>query len=337
MSVTIRQNISLKPFNTLALSSHAAFYCEIHGNEDIQEAQEFAEKKQLPFLVLGEGSNIVLAGDFSGLVLHIKSQGISFSRKDDEIIVDVAAGENWHSFVKYSLSQQWYGLENLALIPGTVGAAPIQNIGAYGLEVAQKIVSVTGWSIDQKTWITLSNTECEFSYRDSVFKHRLKDRFIVSSVRFSLSLTARPILQYPALRERFDHIDSVNPVDIASTVESIRKEKLPDPALLPNAGSFFKNPLVSADYYQELKKTYPLIPGYIQADGVKIPAAWLIDQAGWKGYRNPYVGIHDKQALVLINHDNATGQDVLDLASQIREDIHKRYGIELEIEPRVYC
>lgn len=337
MSVLIQKDIALKSFNTLALPSTAAFYCEIFDANDIAEALAFASAHQLPFLVLGEGSNVILAKDYQGLVLHIKTTGMSYQVVGDTVIVDVAAGENWHQFVKHTLSQSWYGLENLTLIPGTVGAAPIQNIGAYGAEVSQAIVSVTGWSVDTQSWLMLTNKECEFSYRDSVFKNKLKDSFVIANVRFSLSLVADPIIHYPPLRDRLQDSPDVNPVMVAQHIEAIRKEKLPDPSTLPNVGSFFKNPIISAQEYKKLQSIYPSIPGYVQGDEVKIPAAWLIDQAGWKGYRDPHVGIHDKQALVLVNHDHGNGDDVLALAKRICEDILQRYTIRLEIEPRIYA
>lgn len=336
MTMTMQQNISLKAFNTLALPVRAAFYCEIFAAEQVLQAIEFAEANHLSWMVLGEGSNIVLANDFSGLVLHIKSRGISATIDNNSVVVDVAAGENWHALVRHTLAQGWFGLENLALIPGTVGASPIQNIGAYGLEVAQRIVSVTGWSIEQQCFQTLSNQQCEFGYRDSIFKRELKDKFIITQVRFQLSLIPEPVLHYPPLTELFAKIQQPDPVLIAAAVENVRREKLPDPATVPNVGSFFKNPVIAESQYQQLKNVYPDMPGYAHDAQVKIPAAWLIDRAGWKGFREQDVGVHAKQALVLVNYGCASGSNILDLANRIRHDVSQRYGIELEIEPRVY-
>jgi UDP-N-acetylmuramate dehydrogenase len=341
MNLSIQRDMALQSLNTLALPARAMFYAEAHSDTDIVEAVAFAKSQHLPLMVIGEGSNIVLADDFLGLVLHIKTRGITVthdlpSSSASTILVTVAAGENWHQFVRYSLSQGWYGLENLALIPGLVGAAPIQNIGAYGLEVSQRIVSVTGWYIDRQEWQTLSNAECLFAYRDSIFKQQLLDRFIVSQVTFALSLAADPIIHYPPLFELFNDRSDINPQDIADAVEKIRREKLPDPQQLPNAGSFFKNPVITSAQFDLLKASYPAMPCFPQAEGVKIPAAWLIDQAGWKGYRENGVGVHASQALVLINYAGGTGQQLLSLAKRIQEDVFQRYGVALEMEPRIY-
>jgi len=336
MTITIQQNISLKAFNTLALPAHAAFYCEVFEAEQIPETIEFSLANKLPWMLLGEGSNIILASDFAGLVIHIKLRGITASVEKDSVWVDVAAGENWHALVEHTLAQGWFGLENLALIPGTVGASPIQNIGAYGIEVAQRIESVTGWSLEQQCFQILSNQQCQFGYRDSIFKRELKDKFIITQVRLQLSLIPEPVLYYPPLTEQFAHIQNPDPVLIAAAVEKVRREKLPDPAIAPNVGSFFKNPVITESQYQQLKTEYPDMPGYCHDTQVKIPAAWLIDRAGWKGFREQDVGVHAKQALVLVNYGGASGDDILELANRIRNDISKRYGIELEIEPRVY-
>jgi UDP-N-acetylmuramate dehydrogenase len=341
MNLIIQHDIALQSLNTLALPARAAFYAEAHSDTDIVEAVAFANTQHLPLMVIGEGSNIVLADDFSGVVLLIKTCGIAInhdlsSSDSTTIYVNVAAGENWHQFVRYSLAQGWYGLENLALIPGLVGAAPIQNIGAYGLEVSQRIVSVTGWNIDLQEWQTLSNAECQFAYRDSIFKQQLLDGFIVSQVMFALSLVPSPIIHYPALLELFNDRSEVDPIDIADAVEKIRREKLPDPQQLPNAGSFFKNPLITPKQFELLKASHPSLPSYPQSEGVKIPAAWLIDQSGWKGFREKGVGVHASQALVLINYAGATGQQILSLAKRIQADILQRYGIALEMEPRIY-
>jgi UDP-N-acetylmuramate dehydrogenase len=288
-------------------------------------------------LVLGGGSNILLTGDFDGLVLHICSTGIEKAGEDAHAIyVRVAAGENWHGFVQWTLKQGLAGLENLSLIPGSVGAAPIQNIGAYGVEVADYIHSVNMFDLDTGETCVLGNAACKFGYRDSVFKHSLHERGVILDVTFALPKQWRPNIRYAEVAQELDMRKCASPAaqDISEAVIAIRKRKLPDPAVLGNAGSFFKNPVVPAVQRDSLLEQYPQLKSYVQPDGsFKLAAGWLIDECGWKGKCAGAAGVHDKQALVLVNRGGATGSDIVRLAHAIQRDVRARFGVHLEPEP----
>lgn len=339
MTLAVRERVSLQSYNTLAIAAQCGYLIEVSELEQLPQALDFARRHQLPRLILGGGSNIVLADDFPGVVIHMVLRGINVDVQGDTVLLDIAAGENWHDLVCWCLQQGYYGLENLALIPGTVGAAPIQNIGAYGVELQHLLDSVTGWDCEQESWQTLTNTQCEFGYRDSVFKHALKDRFIITSVRLRLSLKANTRLNYQILSDYLAErqITTPTPEQVADAVIAIRQSKLPDPATLPNAGSFFKNPVISVAAFERLQQQFPSLVYYPQADGrFKLAAGWLVEQTGWKGRSLGQVGVHEQQALVLINPGQGTGQDILQLASAIQQDVYEQFAIELEIEPRVY-
>ncbi len=337
--LAIEEHVELKPYNTLALHSVARYFFSLETIADLPAALAFARDKKLPVLMLGGGSNLVLAADFDGLVINNRLQGISFDVYGEEVKVTAAAGENWHQLVMLCLRNGYYGLENLVLIPGSVGAAPIQNIGAYGVELVQSFHSLTGWDTEQQVFRSLSAEDCQFAYRDSIFKHALKGRFYITEVSLQLSTRPEATIAYKALREQLtaDGCLQPTPLQVADTVMAVRRSKLPDPAELANAGSFFKNPLVSAAALKQLQQQEPSIVHYPQPNGeVKLAAGWLLQQAGWKGKRVGNVGMHSEQSIVLVNYDSATGSDVLELASRIQQDIMQKFSVQLEIEPVVY-
>ncbi|MBE9538867.1 MAG: UDP-N-acetylmuramate dehydrogenase [Proteobacteria bacterium] len=336
----VLHNESLLHRNTLALKSRASAYVEVSSEQELIEALEWATNHHMSIVTLGQGSNVVLAGDLDALIIHQNGRGIEVLEENDEgVVVKVAAGESWHQLVEWSLGQGYYGLENLALIPGTVGAAPIQNIGAYGVELASFIRSVSAVRVSDSKALVLSDEACEFAYRDSIFKNALRDQVIITSVELSLSKRPRLQLSYPALRNYLDDnaCEELTPRTIFDAVVDIRKSRLPDPADLPNAGSFFKNPVVTQSHLNELLGLVPDLPRYPQPDGqVKLPAAWLIDQCGWKGKRAGSFGVHPQHALVLVNYEGDDGRALLALAGQIQQSVFDAYRIDLEIEPRVY-
>lgn len=338
MSLNIQEQVSLRPYNTLAVDVRARFFVAVHSLEQLQAALEWAQQREIPVLLLGGGSNLVLTTDLDRLVIHIQLRGIAVLSEDAEWAqIEVQAGENWHDFVQWSLLQGFNGLENLSLIPGNVGAAPVQNIGAYGVELKDHLESVLALNRQTGQTQRLTNKQCQFAYRDSLFK-RESGCWVILSVAFKLPKQAHLQLDYGDLRGYLagQHITQPTPQDVSRAVCAIRAAKLPDPEQLANAGSFFKNPVISAAHAQRLKKAYPSIVHFAQADGqVKLAAGWLIDQAGWKGVRQGDAAVHAKQALVLVNHGTATGLQILQLAGQIQTDIQQRYGVELEIEPNV--
>lgn len=337
------QKISLKRLNTFGLEAEARYFVEAKTREDIFTLLNYRHMIFLPVQVLGGGSNLLFNGDFAGLVIHINTRGMAVaSEEEDTILVTAQAGEPWDSFVEYTIRQGWSGLEQLSLIPGTVGAAPIQNIGAYGSEVKEAIESVHYVDIKKGTHHTLSNADCQFGYRDSVFKRELKGRFIITDVTFRLRKADR-LPKIPA--DQLQYRDLINelegngkmfpsPQDIRNAVIAIRMAKLPDPAILGNAGSFFKNPVIPMERAEGIKAVFPGMPLYPDPKpGMgKVSAAWLIDQCGWKGFRDGDAGVHDRQPLVLVNHGNATAKELLGLAGKIRQSVLERFGIQLETE-----
>ena len=338
MSLAIQEQVSLRAYNTLAVDVCARFFVAVNSLEQLQAALLWAQQQDVAVLLLGGGSNLVLAADLDLLVIHLQLRGIQVLDEDANFArIEVQAGENWHDFVQWSLAQGLSGLENLSLIPGHVGAAPVQNIGAYGAELQDYFESA--WVYDRQTQQPqrLTKAQCQFAYRDSLFK-RESGRRVILSVIFKLPKQADLRLDYGDLRGYLaqQQISAPTPQDVSRAVCAIRAEKLPDPQQLANTGSFFKNPVVSAEHAEQLKQRYPKLVCFAQADGQsKLAAGWLIDQAGWKGHRQGDAGVHAKQALVLVNYGTASGQDILQLAAQIQADIRERYGVELEIEPNV--
>ena len=339
MSLNVQVNASLKPFNSFGVDVTASLFAQAHTDADVREALLYAADRKLPLLVIGGGSNLLLTGNVTALVLRMASRGIRLLEDDGErVVVEAEAGEVWHSFVLWTLEQGLSGLENLSLIPGTVGAAPMQNIGAYGVEIKDVFAGLT--ALDRQTGELRDFTlaECNFGYRDSLFKQQA-GRWLILRVRFALSRAASLHLEYGPVRQRLSEqgIDQPTASDVSRAISSIRSEKLPDPAVLGNAGSFFKNPVVSATLAAELKLTHPGMIGYPQADGrVKLAAGWLIEAAGWKGFREADAGVHRLQSLVLVNYGSATGLQLLALAQRIQADIEQRFAVQLEMEPNLY-
>ena len=335
----LQSAVSLKPFNTFGVDVQAQLFAEAQNDDDVRAALAYCAEHSLPLMVIGGGSNLLLTGDVKALVLRMASRGIRIVREDClEAIVEAEAGEPWHPFVQTCLELGLCGLENLSLIPGTVGAAPMQNIGAYGVEIKDVFHSLTGLDRQTGELREFSLEECAFGYRDSLFKHET-GRWLILRVRFVLSRVARLHLDYGPVRQRLDAlgIQQPTPLDVSKAICAIRSEKLPDPAELGNAGSFFKNPLIPAELAARLKVSYPGLVGYPQADGqVKLAAGWLIEQAGWKGYREGDAGVHRLQSLVLVNYGRATGAELLALAQRIQADIVERFGVTLEMEPNLY-
>ena len=344
----IQQQVSLLEHNTLALPSTAEYFCTVSSSRELSEALSWAKVKQLPITLLGGGSNVVLAGNLAGLVIHIAILGIKLITEQntcpqsDQRIVRVGAGENWHQLVLHTLEQGWYGLENLSLIPGLAGAAPIQNIGAYGVELSDRFHSLEAIELSSGEPVTMTLSDCQFGYRDSFFKGAGRDQYAITAINLRLSTKADLCLEYPALKTYLEtesgnkSVTSVTPKQVSDAVCAIRHSKLPNPKDVANAGSFFKNPVISSDQLNVLQKQYPKLVSYDQANGTKkLAAGWLVEQAGWKGVKRSGVGVHDKQALVLVNYQG-TGQSLLSLAEDVKASVAEKFGITLDIEPRVY-
>ena len=337
MAIVIEENKELQSFNTFKIKAKARYWAQVQSLDDIHWLIQQPVFLQNKHFILGGGSNCVFMHDFDGIVIKVAMRGIEIiNETSDTIKVKVASGEGWHDFVLYCLDKNWGGVENLALIPGTVGAAPIQNIGAYGVEVKECIESVHG--IDLTTGIEHSYKadDCQFSYRDSIFKHDSHKNFFISSVTLRLNTNNHIVnTSYSVLRDYLSKENNHTPTiqNVARVVMAIRRSKLPDPSVLGNAGSFFKNPVVTVSHLHTLQKSHPAIPFYtIDNQYVKIPAGWLIETAGWKGKQREHVGVHDQQALVIVNLNHATGKEVFTLSEQIMNDVQLKFGIQLTRE-----
>jgi UDP-N-acetylmuramate dehydrogenase len=331
----LQHQISLLSYNTFGIDVPAAQFAVITTPQDLYEIGEL----QQPVRILGGGSNILLTAPVAEVVLLNRLMGIALLHQDqDHVWLTVSAGETWHNLVLHAIGQGWGGIENLALIPGTVGGSPIQNIGAYGVEVCSTIESVTYWHLIDKNFVTLTNTECRFGYRDSIFKQELKGKVLITSVVFKLSKHPVYNTSYGAIEEELHRMNALPTVQtIAQAVINIRTSKLPNPKITGNAGSFFKNPTISHIQYTQLLAQDAAMPHYpVGNDRVKIPAAWLIEQCGWKGYRKGDAGVHSKQALVLVNYGSATGNELWELSGQIVDSVLQKFGIELEREVQVW-
>ncbi|WP_444944201.1 UDP-N-acetylmuramate dehydrogenase [Microbulbifer sp. ZKSA006] len=336
----IEANIDLQPHNTLAIPANTAFFARVETLDELREALSFAQQKRLPILPLGGGSNIVLTGDFPGLAIQVGLRGLTIAPSGRGGTIEAAAGEGWHRLVMSSVERGMGGLENLALIPGNVGAAPIQNIGAYGVELCDRFCSLQAMEISTGELHQFSASDCEFAYRDSVFKGRLQDQYIITQVNLRLAEDWQPKVSYPALQQFIEQqgwdCNSLTPAQIAGAVTDVRNSKLPLPDQIPNAGSFFKNPVVNADIYQSLKAQHPDLVAYASGASWKLAAGWLIDRAGWRGRRHEAVGVHHQQALVLVNPGRGSGDAVTGLARAIASDVQDKFGVTLEPEPRYY-
>ena len=336
----IYSNHPLQPYNTLNVQAIAHYLADVQSLAELQSIIADTTYQNLPKLILGGGSNILFTQDYPGLVIKNSLRGITLIQEDDQHVwLKIAAGEPWHELVLYCLAQNYAGIENLSLIPGTVGAAPIQNIGAYGVELESVFDSLEALHLLTNEQHTFNKTECEFGYRDSVFKNKHKNSYIVTYVTLKLNKTPRINISYGGIKQALDKKGITEPSihDVSNAVIEIRQQKLPDPKKLPNVGSFFKNPLVSHDIFQQLKTQFPDMPSFIQSNGeIKIPAAWLIEQSGLKGFRQQGVGVSDNHALVLINYNSPHGQAVLDLAQHIQQAVQDKFGVLIEPEVRIY-
>jgi len=332
----IHKSFDLKSFNSLAISAKAEFFCSIDSVSQLQQALVYAMQQNLKITPISGGSNLVLAADVSGLVLHINLKGVSTSTMlDNTVDISVAAGENWHDFVTLCLNNGWHGLENLALIPGNTGAAPIQNIGAYGVELSHFLQSVDVVNVETGQPEVLTDEDCDFGYRTSVFKQSALDKYVITGVNLRLSTQPVTHVSYPALADLLQGVEPT-PKIVFDTVCQLRRSKLPDPKEIPNVGSFFKNPIVSKQEADRLMAIYPEIPTFSVEGGLtKLAAAWLIEHCGFKGSRHGKVGVHHKQALVLVNFEG-NGEDILLLAEKIKTQVAEKFAVELEVEPRIY-
>lgn len=337
LPLPIQKNISLRGLNSFGIDARAQAYLKVTSAAMLEALKDVPDLAGLPRLVLGGGSNLLLTRDFPGVVLHMCNLGIEIVGDDTErTLVRAAAGENWHQFVLWTLAHGLGGLENLSLIPGSVGAAPIQNIGAYGVEVKDCIHSLRYFDFASGEIVTLSRADCEFGYRDSVFKRRLRDRVAILDVCFSLPKQWRSNLGYADLVHELQARGMADPTanDVSDAVIAIRTRKLPDPTVIGNAGSFFKNPVVPLEQCDALSAHFPQLVRYAQEDGsCKLAAGWLIDQCGWKGRTLGAAGVYEKQALVLVNRGGASGEEIARLAAAIQADVMARFGVMLEPEP----
>ena len=336
--MTIQNDISLKSYNTFGLDVCARQFVSITSESELQRL--FEDHPHDKRLILGGGSNMLLTRDFDGLVIHINIKGIDIvERSDDHVILEAMAGENWHDLVMFCIEHDLGGIENLSLIPGNVGTAPIQNIGAYGVELKDVFVSCRAYHISSGRFDEFSNQDCLFGYRNSVFKNELKGKYIITAVRLRLSTIDHQVnTSYGAIDQALVSAEISNPGirEVSEAVIQIRQSKLPDPKKIGNSGSFFKNPVISAEHFDKLKGNFDEIPHYaVSGTEVKIPAGWLIEKAGFKGKRFDGYGVHDKQALVLVNHGNAKGTDILNLARLIQLTIKRIFDINLEAEVNI--
>jgi UDP-N-acetylmuramate dehydrogenase len=336
-SLPIQHDFSLRAFNTFGVEASARAYLAVTSAVMLQQVREDAALAAMPRLVLGGGSNILLTRDFDGLALHMQNKGVAIVGEDaDATYVRAAAGESWHAFVQWTLAQGLGGLENLSLIPGSVGAAPIQNIGAYGVEIKDRFHALTIFDFQTGETATLDRKACAFAYRDSVFKHGLRDRAVVLDVTFALPKKWVANVRYADVMQELGArgIDHPSARQISDAVIAIRTRKLPDPAVIGNAGSFFKNPVVTPAQRDALLARYPQLVNYAQPDGsVKLAAGWLIDQCGWKGKTAGAAGVYENQALVLVNRGGASGSEIAQLAKAIQADVAQRFDVLLEPEP----
>lgn len=336
----IREKVNLKQYNTFGITAEAKYFADITSIDELKEVFASSVYKENKILFLGGGSNVLFTKDFDGLVIHNSIKGIEVTDKNDHhVTLKVASGEIWHDFVVYCINNNYGGVENLSLIPGTVGAAPMQNIGAYGVEAKETIISVEAINRSTGEIRSFTRDECKFGYRESVFKHELKEKFFISSVTLSLTNNVHQLnISYGAIGDVLKQMNVLQPTirDVSDAVISIRSSKLPDPKKIGNAGSFFKNPVIDADKYNRIKSQHPNIPGYISDNQeVKVPAGWLIEQCSLKGYRSGDVGVHQHQALVLVNYNDGSGNEVLELSKKIQRAVKDKFDIELHAEVNI--
>ncbi len=338
--VVVQENVSLLPFNTFKFEATARYFCVIRSGLDMQELIRSEIFKTNKVLILGGGSNILLTRDFDGLVIKNEIKGKEIvSENEDTITLKVGSGENWHEFVMFCVDKDFGGVENLSLIPGTIGAAPMQNIGAYGIEVKNVIDSVQSIDLNTGMITNFSNDACKFGYRESIFKNEAKDKYFISSVTLTLTKTNHRFnTSYGAIQDTLTSsgVKNITLRAISDAVIHIRRSKLPDPAVIGNAGSFFKNPSISNSSYENLKKHFPNIPGYAEPDNkTKVPAGWLIEQCGWKGKTIDKIGVHPLQALVLVHYGGDKGENIWNLAMNIQSSVKEKFQISLHPEVNI--
>lgn len=335
----VKTDVDLTPYNTLNISAKARYFASVESESQLKQILQHPKSEGLQILVLGGGSNVLFVNDFDGLVLHIGIKGREVIKETDEDIwLKIGAGENWHQIVRYCVNNGWGGIENLSLIPGTVGAAPIQNIGAYGVELEEVFEWLEAVDIEGRETRRYEKQHCEFGYRDSIFKGELKGVVIVTSVVLKLSKKPELNTSYGAIQSELDKRNIKQPTirDISDIVIDIRNSKLPNPDSLGNAGSFFKNPIVKEEVYERIKEKYPEAPGYDMGNQkTKVPAGWLIEEAGWKGKVVGNTGTYKQQALVIVNHGDATGREIMDLADRIKTTVKEQFGIDLVPEVNI--
>jgi len=331
----IEQNYSLKKYNTFGIEASARYFAEVHSVEEVISIIKSVGDHNLPLLFLGGGSNILFTKDFPGIVIKNNLKGISLVKEtEDEVWVKSASGEIWHELVQYCIKNNYGGIENLSLIPGTVGAAPIQNIGAYGTELKDVFESLEALDLNDLTIKTFTRTDCRFDYRDSIFKQEGKGKYFIVSVTLRLQKNPKINTSYGAIQKLLDERGISHPTiaDISQVVCDIRNSKLPNPAVIGNAGSFFKNPEITEEQYLSLKNTYADMPGYPTHKGIKLSAAWMIERCGWKGKQVGDTGTHKDHALVLVNYGHATGEEVKALALEIQKSVQDMFGVRIEME-----
>lgn len=334
---SLKQNVSLKPYNTFGIDAKASLFADIHSANDLVALFTNSEIDGKKLLVLGGGSNMLFTKDFNGVVVKLSIPGISYTTQGDEIIVTAGAGVVWNDLVTFCVNNGFAGLENLTLIPGTVGASPIQNIGAYGVELKDVFLSCQAFEIATLETKMFSFEDCKFGYRDSVFKNELKGKYIITQVDFRLTKIANLQTHYGAITAELTsrNIISPNIADVSAVVAAIRVSKLPDPSTIGNAGSFFKNPVISVAQFQELVQKFPDVVNYPTPNGVKLAAGWLIEQCGFKGMVVGNTGTWKNQALVLVNHGNASGQEVYSFSEQIINSVRTKFDVTLEREVNI--
>ena len=341
--IDYRENISLLQFNTFGIDVTADHLFHLRSREELPEILAHPCFREVSgdrnnLLILGQGSNVLFTHNFRGVVIRNEIKGVDILEESaGRVVLEAGAGVIWHDLVEYAVSHNLAGIENLTLIPGTVGAAPIQNIGAYGVEAGDVIVRINGFHLEKREWLTLGNKECGFGYRDSIFKRELRNKVVITSVVLRLSKVFRPKPDYGGIREELAKRGITVPSlrEISDVISQIRRSKLPDPVTLANAGSFFKNPTICEAEFVTLVRSFPHIRYYRQGELYKISAGWLIEQAGWKGYRFHDAGCYDRQALILVNYGMATGEEILDLSEKIKRSVFDKFGIVIEREVNV--
>ncbi|HRE51941.1 MAG TPA: UDP-N-acetylmuramate dehydrogenase [Flavitalea sp.] len=341
--MNISRHFSLRSYNSFGIDARTDFFSSFHTREELEEIlaeyhtiASAAHKDDI--LILGGGSNILFTRDYPGITLKNEIRGITAVREDDQhIYLKVGAGENWHGFVRYCIDRGFAGVENLSLIPGNAGASPMQNIGAYGVEIKDLFHELEAFHIKDKALVRFSAEDCRFGYRDSVFKHKYKGVFVILQVVYRLNKTPVFNTSYGAIEEELERmkVTGLSLAAISQAVINIRSSKLPDPGQIGNAGSFFKNPTVSAEKYASLSERFPGIPGYPSGEGVKLAAGWMIEQCGWKGYRSGDAGCHSRQALVLVNHGNASGKEINELSERIAKSVQEKFEVTLDKEVNI--